>query len=209
MDSIERRVAREARVMTKQQVMLKAINGEITWIQAADILGVTARHMRRMRNAVKHSGFGELVDGRGTRAARRLRIAPEVIGELCRLKREVYPDFSVRHFYEKATEKHGLGLWYNWARLVLQEAGVVEKAPGRGKYHRKRERRPMVGMLVHLDASTHEWIRGLPMWDLVVALDDADGRILHALRPDLGAGASAWDGAAVPLRRRAADAAGQ
>jgi hypothetical protein len=180
MDSIERRVAREARVMTKQQVMLKAINGEITWIQAADILGVTARHMRRMRNAVKHSGFGELVDGRGTRAARRLRIAPEVIGELCRLKREVYPDFSVRHFYEKATEKHGLGLSYNWARLVLQEAGVVEKAPGRGQYHRKRERRPMVGMLVHLDASTHEWIRGLPMWDLVVALDDADGRILHA-----------------------------
>jgi hypothetical protein len=105
---------------------------------------------------------------------------PEVIGELCRLKREVYPDFSVRHFYEKATEKHGLGLSYNWARLVLQEAGVADKAPGRGKYHRKRERRPMVGMLVHLDASTHEWIRGLPMWDLVVALDDADGRILHA-----------------------------
>jgi hypothetical protein len=180
METIERRVAREARVMTKQQVMLKAISGEITWIQAADILGVTARHMRRMRNAVKHEGFGELVDGRGTRAARRLRISPETIQEVCRLKREVYPDFSVRHFYEKATEKHGLGLSYNWARLVLQEAGVVEKAPSRGKYHRKRERRPMVGMLVHLDASTHKWIGGLPMWDLVVALDDADGRILYA-----------------------------
>jgi hypothetical protein len=180
MDRIERRVAREARVMTKQQVMLKAINGEITWIQAADILGVSARHMRRMRNALKHEGFGELVDGRGTRAARRLRIPPETIQEVCRLKREVYPDFSVRHFYEKATEKHGLRLSYNWARLVLQEAGVMERAPGRGKYHRKRERRPMVGMLVHLDASMHEWIRGLPMWDLVVALDDADGRILHA-----------------------------
>ena len=60
MKTIEWRVAREARVMTKQQVMLKAINGEITWIQAAEILGVTARHMRRMRNAVKHEGFGEL-----------------------------------------------------------------------------------------------------------------------------------------------------
>jgi len=180
METIERRVAREARVMTKQQVMLKAISGEITWIQAAEILGVTPRHMRRMRNAVKHEGFGELVDRRGTRAARRLRIPPEVIHEVCRLKREVYPDFSVRHFYEKVTEKHGLGLSYNWARLVLQEAGVVEKAPGRGKYHRKRERRAMVGMLIHLDASTHEWIPRLPMWDLVVALDDADGRILHA-----------------------------
>jgi hypothetical protein len=162
------------------QVMLKAINGEITWIQATDILRVTARHMRRMRNAVRHEGFGELVDGRGTRAARRLRLPPEVIGELCRLKREVYPDFSVRHFYEKVTEKHGLRRSYNWARLELQEAGVVDKAPGRGKYHRKRERRPMVGMLVHLDASMHGWIRGLPMWDLVVALDDADRRILHA-----------------------------
>src|SRR5436190_9521639 len=96
METIERRVAREARVMTKQQVMLKAINGEITWIQAADILGVTARHMRRMRHAVEHEGFGELIDGRGTRAARRRRIPMEVVRELCRLKREVYPDFSVR-----------------------------------------------------------------------------------------------------------------
>src|SRR5262245_5220322 len=180
MDTIERRVAREARVMTKQQVMLKAINGEITWIQAAEILRVTPRHMRRMRNAVRHEGFGELIDRRGTPGARRLRIPLEVINELCRLKREVYPDFSVRHFYEKATEKHGLRLSYNWARLVLQEAGVVEKAPGRGQYRRRRERRPMVGMLVHLDASTHEWIAGLPMQDLVVALDDADGRILYA-----------------------------
>lgn len=180
METIERRVAREARVMTKQQVMLKAINGEITWIQAAEILDVTARHMRRMRRAVEHGGFGELIDGRGTRAARRRRIPIEVVRELCRLKREVYADFSVRHFYEKATEKHGLELSYNWARLVLQAAGIVEKAPGRGKYHRKRERRAMVGMLIHLDASTHEWIPHLPMWDLVVALDDADGRMLHA-----------------------------
>jgi len=59
---------------------------------------------------------------------------------------------------------------------MLQEAGVVDREPARGR--RRRERRPMVGMLVHLDASTHEWITGLPMQDLVVALDDADGRML-------------------------------
>jgi hypothetical protein len=62
---------------------------------------------------------------------------------------------------------------------MLQDAGVVAREPGRGKYRRRRERRPMVGMLVHLDASTHEWIAGLPTQDLVVALDDADGRILY------------------------------
>jgi hypothetical protein len=62
---------------------------------------------------------------------------------------------------------------------MLQEAEVVEKELARGKYRRGRERRPMVGMRVHLDASTHEWIVGLPRQDLVVALDDADGRILY------------------------------
>src|SRR5437867_13325094 len=38
----------------------------------------------------------------------------------------------------------------------------------------------MAGMLLHLDASQHTWIPGLPMQDLVVMLDDADGRILYA-----------------------------
>jgi hypothetical protein len=51
----------------------------------------------------------------------------------------------------------------------------VEKEPGRGCYRRRRERRPMVGVLVHLDASTHQWIAGSPDRDLIVALDDADG----------------------------------
>ena len=180
MENIEWRVVREAKEMTKRQVMMKAINGEITWLAAADILGVTPRHMRRMRRAVEIQGFGELRDREGTRAVRRKRIPVATIQELCRLKREVYPDFSIQHFYERATEKHGLELSYTWARVVLQEAGIVERAPGRGKYRRRRERRPMVGMLVHLDASTHEWIAGAAMRDLVVALDDADGRILYA-----------------------------
>ncbi|HEY2104189.1 MAG TPA: hypothetical protein VGH29_00295 [Candidatus Binataceae bacterium] len=97
-----------------------------------------------------------------------------------RLKRDLYADFSVRHFFEQVTEKHQVKVSYNWLRLMLHEAGVVEREPARGKYRRWRERRPMVGMLVHLDGSTHEWIAGLPMQDLVVALDDADGRILYA-----------------------------
>jgi hypothetical protein len=92
----------------------------------------------------------------------------------------VYPDFSLKHFHQFATERHGLRLSYTLARDILQARGVVEKAPGRGKYRRRRERRPMRGMLVHLDASTHSWIAGLPMQDLVVALDDADGRVLYA-----------------------------
>jgi hypothetical protein len=179
MENIERRVWREARAMTRNEVIVRAIAGELTWIQAAQICGMTARHMRRLKERFERRGYDGLVDGRGGKP-RRKRIELKTIEKLCKLKREKYADFSVQHFWEKATEEHGIAISYTWARLTLQAAGLAEKGPGRGKYRRKRERRAMRGMLVHLDASMHEWIAGLAMWDLMVALDDADGRMLYA-----------------------------
>jgi transposase len=179
MEHIERRVLREARAMTRREVITKAIAGQLSWAQGAEILGITARHMRRVRLAVEKHGMSAVMDQRGGRP-RRKRISAGTVAMLIRLKRDIYTDFSVQHFYEHVREKHGVKVSYNWLRLMLQEAGVVAREPARGKYRRRRERRPMVGMLVHLDASTHQWIGGLPMQDLVVALDDADGRILYA-----------------------------
>jgi transposase len=179
MQNIEQLVRREARAMTRREVITKAIARQLSWVQAAEIVGVTPRQMRRIRWRVEQYGFDAVMDQRGGRP-RRKRIKASTIELLCRLKRDVYADFSLRHFYEHITEKHGVKVSYNWLRLMLQEAGVVEKEPARGQYRRRRERRPLVGMLVHLDASTHEWIADLPKQDLVVALDDADGRILYA-----------------------------
>jgi transposase len=179
MESIERRVQREVRAVTRREVITKAIGGQLSWAEAAVVLGITARHMRRMRRGYERWGMSAVMDQRGGRP-RRKRISLGTIEMLCRLKRDLYADFSVRHFLEQVSEKHQVKVSYNWLRLMLQEAGVVEREPARGQYRRRRERRPMVGMLVHLDASTHQWIAGLPMQDLVVALDDADGRILYA-----------------------------
>jgi hypothetical protein len=179
MSPIERRIAREAKAVTREEVIIKALEQRITWGQAAEILGITDRHLRRIRHMVEKCGMNVLVDRRGL-TRRRRRVPAKTIEELCRLRRERYGDFSIRHFYEFATEKHGLKLSYTLTRSVLQAAGLAEKAPGRGKYRRKRERRPMTGMLLHLDGSTHTWIAGLPQQDLVVMLDDADGRILFA-----------------------------
>ena len=178
MENIERRVRREVRAMTRREVITKVLARQLTWLQAAQVLGITPRHMRRVRRVIERSGM-EAVLAQPRGRTRRRRIRAGTIELLIRLKRDVYTDFSVRHFYEHVTEKHQVKVSYNWLRLMLQEAGVVEKEPARGKYRRRRERRPMVGMLVHLDASTHEWIAGLPMQDLVIALDDADGRILY------------------------------
>jgi transposase len=179
MQNIERWVGREARAMTRREVITKAIAGQLTWVQASEVLGISARHMRRLRRKVEQWGMSAVMDQRGGRP-RRKRIKAGTIELLCRLKRDVYPDFSLQHFYEHVSEQHGVKVSYNWLRLMLQEAGIVEREPARGKYRRWRERRPMTGMLVHLDGSTHEWIAGRPKQDLVVALDDADGRILYA-----------------------------
>lgn len=175
---IERQVAREAKVMTRNEVILKAIEGRITWVQAADICRMTPRHMRRLKHRYEQHGFDGIVDHRGGRP-RRKRIPLKTIEELCRLKREVYAEFSTKHFHEFATEKHGLRISYKWTLHVLQAAGLVEKAPARGKHRRRRERRPMRGMLIHIDGSTHEWIAGIEPWDLIWVLDDADGRALY------------------------------
>ena len=165
--------------MTRVEVIQKALEGRINWVQAATIMGVTARHLYRLRLRYQELGLPGLRDGRSGRRMPR-KLAPEVVDEVCRLRRESYPDFSVRHFHQFATERHGLRLSYTLLKLILQSRGLAPKAPGRGQYRRRRDRRPMRGMLIHLDASMHAWIAGVPMQDLMVALDDADGRILYA-----------------------------
>ena len=151
MENIEGRVRREARAMTRREVITKAIAKQLSWVQAAEIIGVTPRQMGRIRWRVEHDGLDAIMDQRGGRP-RRKRIKAGTIELLCRLKRDLYPDFSLRHFYEHVSEKHRVKISYNWLRLMLQEAGIVAKEPARGKYRRQRERRPMIGMLMHLDA---------------------------------------------------------
>jgi transposase len=165
--------------MTRNEAIVRAIAKDITWIQAAQICGVSERQMRRLKRRYEKHGYDGLVDGRGG-TPRRKRIAVEVIEQVCSLKRDRYADFSVQHFWEKLGPEHKITISYTWTKLALQAAGIVAKEPGRGKYRRRRERRPLIGMMVHLDGSRHAWLPDLPMQDLIVAMDDADGRILYA-----------------------------
>lgn len=176
---IEKWIARKAKQMTRYEIFLKTTAGKLTWTQAAEVLGITPRHMRRLRAEYQEYGIDAFYDNRGGKR-RRKRILEETVVTICRLKQDVYFDFSVQHFYEKLIKEHGIQISYSWTKHVLQEAGIVKKARGRGRYHRQRERRPMRGMMLHIDASTHEWISGIPKWDLVAVMDDADGRLLYA-----------------------------
>ena len=115
--------------MTRKEVIVKTIAGELTWIQAADILGITARHLRRLKQRWERHGYDGLVDYRGGKP-RRTRIALATIEQVCTLKRQRYPDFSVQHFWEQLGPVHGLEISYTWTKLALQAAGLVAKSPG-------------------------------------------------------------------------------
>ena len=72
------------------------------------------------------------------------------------LYREKYFDLNVRHFHEKLSDEHGIELSYTWVKLALQGAGLVKKGRKRGVHRKRRARRPLPGMLLHLDGSRHQ-----------------------------------------------------
>ncbi|MBI4444809.1 MAG: hypothetical protein HY645_02770 [Acidobacteria bacterium] len=69
-----------------------------------------------------------------------------------------YFDFNVRHFTEKLQQEHGIDLSYTWIKNALQTAGLVAQSRKRGKHRNKRPRRPLPGMLLHVDGSRHAWL---------------------------------------------------
>lgn len=167
------------RAMKVQEVILRAAAKKITWMQAAEILGVSPRHMRRWKEKYERFGFFALFDGRRGRASPR-RVPSAVLEEVLRLYRERYFDLNVRHFHEKLTSEHGLSLSYTWTKGVLQGAGLVQRQPRRGTHRKRRARRPLPGMLIHIDASQHQWFSDERWHDLIVILDDATSAIYYA-----------------------------
>jgi hypothetical protein len=108
------------------------------------------------------------------------RVSHEAVREILRLRKERYFDFNIRHFHEMLAERHGIQVSYTYVKKLLQTTGLAQKAPARGKHRRRRERRPMVGMMLHLDGSSHAWLgadRGKR--DLIYMLDDANGKALY------------------------------
>src|ERR1019366_1856379 len=79
--------------------------------------------------------------------------------EVLRLYRDQYFDLNVRHFHEKLSEEHQIGLSYTWVKQALQAAGLVKRKAKRGVHRKRRERRPLPGMMLHIDGSDHQWFQ--------------------------------------------------
>jgi len=167
------------RMMKVQEVILRAMAKKITWWQAAEIMGMSDRNMRRLHWRYREHGYDGLMDRRvGQPSSKRVPLA--VVEQVFTLYREKYFDLNVRHFHEKLQQEHGIGLSYTWVKQALQGAGLVRVAGRRGVHRRRRERRPLPGMLLHIDGSRHQWFQDDRWYDLLVILDDATSEIYYA-----------------------------
>jgi len=165
------------RAMKIREVITRAISGKINWIQAAEILGMSDRQLRRWRNRWDKYGYGGLFDHR-TRQPSPKRVPMAEVEKVLRLYREKYFDLNVKHFVEKLHSEEQIQLSYTWIKTALQNAGLVRRNAKRGPHRRKRPRRPLTGMMLHVDGSRHRWIPGLDQYqDLVVIFDDATSQV--------------------------------
>jgi transposase len=174
------------RAMQIKEVLLRAMNKEYSWLQAAEILGITPRGLRRLRQRMEQFGYQGLVDmRRGRPSPRRTPVAE--VERILRLYRESYPSFNARHFSSTVRREHGVKLSYSCVKQILQGAGLVKKRRSRGRHRRRRERRPRFGEMLHLDGSRHVWLALVPeaKQTLIQVVDDATSGLLYA---------QLWDG---------------
>jgi len=168
------------RAMRVQEVILRAIEGRLKWYQAAEILGISDRQMRRWKIRYEKQGYDGIFDRRHRKPSVK-RVAVETVREVLGLYRERYYDCNVLHFHEKLTKEHGVSLSYSWVKSALQTAGLVPKGRRRSPHRKARPRRPMMGMLLHTDASTHAWLPGQDgKQDLIAVMDDATNEVYYA-----------------------------
>lgn len=169
------------RAMTVQEVMMKAMSGELHWFRAADILGWSPRTLRRWRERYLAYGYGGLVDKRHQRPSVR-RVAASDVERVLRLYRAQYTGFNVRHFHQIARREHGVTMSYSFVKQALQTAGLVKKHRARGRHRRRREPRACFGEMLHLDGSVHGWFALAPDERpcLILVSDDATKRVLAA-----------------------------
>lgn len=171
-------VRQEVRQMRFEALYERRQQRTLTMTEAAEMLGVTERTFRRWSGRYEAEGAEGLQDRRLGRASARAVPVDEAL-RLVTLYETRYTGWTVKHFHERWQAEHGGTRSYSWTKKTLQAAGQVTRAPRRGAHRKKRPRKPLPGMMLHQDGSTHEWVPGC-QWDLIVTLDDATSEIYSA-----------------------------
>lgn len=170
----------------KEQIRLVVLNrveaGKMTIKEAAGVLDLSLRHVRRTLAAYRKEGAAALAHGNRGRKPHHALDA-DTKREVLELAQTTYAGCNHQHFTELLAEREAINLSRSSVRRILLEAGMRSPRKRRPpKHRRRRERYPKEGMLIQTDGSRHDWLEGRGPWlSLIGAVDDATGKVPHAL----------------------------
>ena len=164
------------------QVLNNVLEYQLPTAQAAEIMGVSERHTKRLLAAYRKHGAAALAHG--NRGRRPHNAVPEAaVAAVVKLASNGYAGANHTHLTELLRERESIDLSRPTVRRILTKAGIGSPRSRRSQQHRFRRRRmPQEGMLVQIDGSNHPWLedRG-PKLTLLIAVDDATGTVAQAV----------------------------
>jgi transposase len=166
--------------ITRLEIMQRLKDKRLIQKEAARMLGISIRQVKRLYRAYKAKGASGLVSQRRGKPSHH-RLAPAIVQQVIDLVYEHYRDFGPTLAHEKLTEVHGLKLSDESVRQLMIVEGIWKpKRAKKPSVHQMRERRACFGELVQIDGSEHAWFeeRG-PKCTLLVYIDDATGQLLE------------------------------
>ncbi len=166
--------------LTRLDVMKRLEEKRLKQKKAAQMLGISERHVCRLLRAYRRQGEAALVSKRRGRASNN-RLSAELKQSVVDLLHSRYKDFGPTLAQEKLSELHGLKISRESVRQVMIAEGLWQpKKVKQAELHQMRPRRACRGELVQLDGSPHAWFeeRG-PACDLLVYIDDASGELME------------------------------
>ena len=169
------RLLQEIRMMRFEEAYTSWQEKRLTQEEAARLLGVCERTFRRHIDRFEAAGLDGLIDRRMEEVSHRKAPVDEVL-RLEMLYKETYSSWNVQHFYERYQSNHRGQRSYTWVKKHLQAAGLADTGRRQGPHRKERPRKPLEGMMIHQDGSTHQWIPGT-VWDLIVTMDDATSAV--------------------------------
>lgn len=168
----------------KEQKRLKVLNlvisDKMSKQQAADVLDLSLRHLKRLVAAYRRGGAAALAHGnRGRKPGHALK--EELKTRLIQLARSRYTGFNFSHFTDLLEEREGIKISRSSVCRILLGDGLRSPRKRKAPRHRsRRERYPQEGMLLQIDGSPHDWLEGRsPELCLMGAIDDATGKVLY------------------------------
>ena len=163
-------------------VLNEVMEGRMTGQQAAEMLGVSLRHTRRILVKYRRKGAMGLAHGnRGRIPVNKIDAAIEA--EILQLAKGEYFDYNDSHFTEELDERHGIHVSVPTVRRIRRSHGLLSPRKRRTPRHRRRRQRyPQAGMLLQVDGSRHDWLEGRGPWlTLHAAIDDATNEVPWAV----------------------------